>query len=139
EAFYKASSLAEENEELKRINDASLGAVGILSGDYKLAGLHFNNAPENEANLFNKGLAFLLAEDYRNARNAFEESALVNRSYGYGFYGLALVGARTGDEMLLYENLEKAVQHNSFLKNRAATDMEFQAFSEKEGFRNAIR
>lgn len=139
EAFYKASSLAEGNEELKSANDASLGAVGILSGDYKLAGLHLNNAPENEANLFNKGLAFLLADDYRNARNAFEESAIVDKEYGYGFYGLALVAARTGDETLLYENLQKAVQSNEFLKKRAATDREFQAFTEKAAFRDAIR
>src|SRR5690606_40130595 len=74
EAFYKVTSLAEGNNELKSANDASLGAVSILRGDYKLAGLHLNNAPENETNLFNKGLAFLLAEDYRNARNAFERS-----------------------------------------------------------------
>lgn len=139
EAFYKASSMEEDNEELKSANDASLGAVGILSGDYKLAGLHLNNAQENETNLFNKGLAFLLAEDYRNARNAFEESAIVNKAYGYGFYGLALVAARTGDENLLYENLQKAVQSNEFLKKRAATDMEFQAYTEKDAFREAIR
>lgn len=88
EAFYKASSLSEDNNDLKSANDAALGAVGILSGDYKLASLHLNNAPENETNLFNKGLAFLLAEDYRNARNAFEESAIVNKAYGYGFTAL---------------------------------------------------
>ncbi|MEX2594904.1 MAG: hypothetical protein WD426_19210 [Anditalea sp.] len=139
EAFYKASSLVEDNDDLKRANDASLGAVGILSGDYKLAGLHFNNAPENEINLFNKGLAFLLAEDYRNAQNAFEESAIVNKDYGYGFYGLALLAARVGDEPALYENLEKAVQNNEFLKKRAASDLEFQDFTEKAEFREAIR
>src|SRR5690606_27699596 len=139
ESFYKASSMAEENQELKSANDASLGAVGIMSGDYKLATLHLNNAPENEANLFNKGLAFLLAEDFRNARNAFEESAIVNKSYGYGFYGLALVAARTGDEALLYENLQKAVQNNASLKKRAASDLEFQAYSDKAAFREAIR
>ena len=110
-----------------------------MSGDYKLAGLHLNNAPEDEANLFNKGLAFLLAEDYRNARNAFEESAIVNKNYGYGFYGIALVAARTGDEPLLYENLKKAVQHNEFLKERAATDLEFHKYTDKAAFREAIR
>jgi hypothetical protein len=139
EAFYKASSLAEANPELKSANDASLGAVGIMSGDYKLATLHLNNAPENEANLFNKGLAFLLAEDFRNARNAFEESAIVNKGYGYGFYGLALVAARTGDEALLYENLQKALQNNPSLKKRAASDLEFQAYTDKAAFREAIR
>ena len=139
ESFYKASSLVEGNEELKSINDASLGAVGIMSGDYKLATLHLNNAPENETNLFNKGLAFLLAEDYRNARNAFEESAIVDKDYGYGFYGLALVGARTGDEPLLYENLKKAVQRSEFLKKLAASDQEFQAYTDKAAFREAIR
>lgn len=139
EAFYKVTSLAEGNNELKSANDASLGAVSILRGDYKLAGLHLNNAPENETNLFNKGLAFLLAEDYRNARNAFEESAIVNKNYGYGFYGLALVGARSGDEALVYENLRKAVQNNESLKKRAAVDQEFHAFADKPAFREAIR
>lgn len=139
EALYKAASLAEGNEELKSATNAALGAVGIRSGDYKLAGMLLNDAPENEANLFNKGLAFLLAEDYRNAINAFEESAIVNKEYGYGFYGLALVGARTGDESLLYENLKKAVQNNSFLKQRAASDQEFQKYKEQAAFREAIR
>lgn len=139
EAFYKASSLSEGIDGLKSANDASLGAVGIMSGDYKLAGLHLNNAPETEVNLFNKGLAFLLAEDYRNARNAFEESAIVDKEYGYGFYGLALVAARTGDEGLLYENLKKAVKNNQFLKQRAASDQEFHAFADKAAFREAIR
>ncbi|HLW18954.1 MAG TPA: hypothetical protein VKX33_01450 [Cyclobacteriaceae bacterium] len=139
EAFYKVTALAEDNNELKSANEASLGAVNILTGDYKLAGLHLNNAPENEVNLFNKGLAFLLAEDYRNAINAFEESAIVNKDYGYGFYGLALVGAKTGDETLLYENLKKAVQSNGFLKKRAPLDQEFKAFADKPAFREAIR
>jgi len=134
----EASATGKDNG-FTQINDATRGAVDIMNGDYKLATIRLNNAPENEVTLFNKGLAYLLAEDYRNAANAFEESVMVNRDYGYGYYGLAIIAARGGDEEVLYTHLSKAVERHDDLKRRAAKDMEFQAFRDNSAFRNAIR
>ncbi|WP_185974382.1 tetratricopeptide repeat protein [Litoribacter populi] len=137
--YMSDASTKDQSEEFTHINDATRGAVDIINGDYKLATIRLNNAPENETNLFNKGLAYLLTEDYRNAVNAFEESVMVNRDFGYGFYGLAIVAARSGNEEVMYENLQKASERSSDLKRRAATDPEFRAYRDNSSFREAIR
>ncbi|WP_246539166.1 TPR end-of-group domain-containing protein [Litoribacter ruber] len=137
--YMSDASTKDQSEEFTHVNDATRGAVDIINGDYKLATIRLNNVPENETNLFNKGLAYLLAEDYRNATNAFEESVMVNRDFGYGFYGLAIVAARSGNQDVMYENLKKAAERSSELKRRAATDPEFRAYKEESAFRDAIR
>jgi tetratricopeptide (TPR) repeat protein len=137
--YLSDASTRSEDDEFSFANDATRGAVDILNGDYKLAAIRLNNAPEDEVSLFNKGLAYLLAEDYRNATNAFEESVMVNREFGYGFYGLAIVAARNGNEEVMYEHLSKAVERHEDLKRRAAKDLEFRAYMDKGEFRNAIR
>lgn len=138
--FSDASTMsAEGDDDFEHVNDGIRGAVDILNGDYKLATLRLNNAPENEVNLFNKGLAFLLAEDYRNATNAFEESVMVNRDFGYGYYGLAILAARAENDQVANENIKKAVERSSELKRRAATDLEFRKIRDTSAFREAIR
>ncbi|KEO72395.1 OmpA family protein [Anditalea andensis] len=134
-----ASTMSTEDDNFEHVNDGIRGAVDILNGDYKLATLRLNNAPENEVNLFNKGLAYLLAEDYRNATNAFEESVMVNREFGYGYYGLAIIAARAEDAPVANENIKKAAERSAELKRRAATDLEFRKIKDSSEFRNAIR
>jgi tetratricopeptide (TPR) repeat protein len=137
--FSDASTMDVDGDDFTQMNDGIRGAVDILNGDYKLATIRLNNAPENEINLFNKGLAYLLAEDYRNATNAFEESVMVNRDFGYGYYGLAIIAARAENAQVANEQLKKAVERSSELKRRAATDLEFRAIRDSSGFREAIR
>ena len=135
----EANALSKNDTTFNSFNEGRRGAIDIIRGDYKLATLRLNKAPETETNLFNKGLAFYLAQEYAQAAIAFEESAMKNMEFGYPFYGLALVAARNNDEERLYENLKKAVQRSPFLKRRAATDMEFKDFFSKAEFREAIR
>jgi len=138
--FSDASTMtADGDADFENMNDGIRGAVDILNGDYKLATIRLNNAPENEVNLFNKGLAYLLAEDYRNATNAFEESVMVNRDFGYGYYGLAIIAARAENDQVANENLKKAAERSTELKRRAATDLEFRKIRDSSGFRDAIR
>ncbi|MDN3688967.1 hypothetical protein [Cyclobacterium jeungdonense] len=136
--FYRALALT-RSDELRKVYEAALGAVSIFNGDYRLAAIHLNNAESNPINLFNQGLANVLAKDYYNATLKFEESAIQNMSNGYPFYGLALVAARNGEEGKLYENLGKAVSRNDFLRNRAATDREFFMYHDREGFKEVLR
>lgn len=128
-----------ENDEFLRFNEGWRGALDIINGDYKLATIRLNRAPENEVNLFNKGLAHLLFDELRQALEAFEESVQFNRDYGYGFYGLALIAASTGDEQALYENLSKAVERSEFLKARALRDVSFKSYVDKQEFINIFK
>jgi tetratricopeptide (TPR) repeat protein len=136
-AISEASAMEkDESNVFLRANEGLRGALDILNGDYRLATIRFNRAPENEVNFFNKGLAYFLAEDYRQALIAFEESIQFNRDYGYGFYGLALVAAVSGDEQGLVENLAKAVERSEFLKEKALKEI---LFSQYRGDRDFIR
>ena len=134
-AISEASALErDESNEFLRFNEGLRGAIDIINGDYKLATIRLNRAPENESNLFNKGLAYFLAEDYRNALEAFEESVQYNREYGYGFYGLAMVATITDDKQALFENLKKAVQSSEFLRERAMSDLLFKKYRSEPEF-----
>ncbi|MEX0882637.1 MAG: hypothetical protein WDZ72_04110, partial [Cyclobacteriaceae bacterium] len=136
--FYRSMAISKSGT-LRKTQEGALGAVSNYNGDYRLAAIHLNLAEKNAVNLFNQGLANFLAQDYYNALVKFEESALMDMSNGYPFYGIALVAARNGEEMLLYENLNKAVNRSEFLKKRAPVDREFFDYHEKEGFKEAIR
>jgi hypothetical protein len=136
--FYKAMVIS-RSDKLKKIHEAALGAVSNFNGDYRLAAIHLNHAEKNTINLFNQGLANLLARDYYNAMIKFEESAMQDRNNGYPFYGIALIAARNGEEMILYENLNKAINRSDFLRKRAPLDREFFDYHEREGFKEAIR
>lgn len=137
-AFYRAMAITRVDA-LRKVHEAALGAVSIYNGDYRLAVIHLNKAEKNEINLFNQGLANLLANDHYNALIQFEESAILDMSNGYPFYGMALIAARNGEEAILYENLAKAVSRSAYLRKRAPVDMEFIRYHDKEGFKDAIR
>ncbi|QDH81022.1 hypothetical protein FKX85_19020 [Echinicola soli] len=135
----KANALAKDNPEFLSFNEGKRGALDIIRGDYKLATLRLDKAPETATNKFNNGLAYFLAEEYGQAAIAFEESALSNMEFGYAFYGLALVAAQNSDEERLYENLKKAVQRSPYLKLRAATDLEFKDYFKEQAYIEAIK
>lgn len=134
-AISEASSLErDESNEFLSFNEGLRGAIDIINGDYKLATIRLNRAPESEMNLFNKGLAYFLAEDYRNALGAFEECVQYNRDYGYGFYGLAMVASVSGDKQVVFEYLSKAVERSEYLRERSMTDLLFKKFREDPDF-----
>ncbi|SHN21826.1 hypothetical protein SAMN04488057_11149 [Cyclobacterium lianum] len=136
--FYRALALTRSDRLTKRY-EAALGAVSIFNGDYRLAAIHLNKAVQNPVNLFNQGLANLLAKDYYNATVKFEESAIQNMSNGFPFYGLALVAARNGEVDKLYENLRKAVSRSEYLRQRALVDREFGLYHEQQRFKDILR
>jgi tetratricopeptide (TPR) repeat protein len=134
-AISEASTLErDETNEFLRINEGVRGGLDILNGDYRLATIRLNRAPENEINLFNKGLAYFLVDDLAPALEAFEESVQANREFGYGFYGLAMIAAVSGDKQGLFENLKKAVERSEFLKDRALTEILFQPYQGEADF-----
>ncbi len=139
-AISEASALEkEENNEFIRFNEGLRGALDIVNGDYKLATIRLNRAPSTPHNLFNKGLAYFMTEDYANALAAFEESVQINREFGYGFYGLALVAAVTKDKDALLENLGKAINRSEYLRERAVSELMFKEFHQEKEFRDVLR
>lgn len=139
-AISEASTLErDETNEFLRLNEGLRGALDILNGDYRLATIRLNRAPENENNLFNKGLAYFLIDDLAPALEAFEQSVQTNRDYGYGFYGLALVAAVSGDKQALFENLEKAVERSEYLRERAIRDILFQPYNNDQEYLNIFK
>jgi tetratricopeptide (TPR) repeat protein len=136
--FYRAIALT-NSDDLLKVHQAALGAVSIFNGDYRLAVIHLNKADKNPVNLFNQGLANVLMGDDYNATLQFENSAIRNMGNGFPFYGLAIIAARNGEEMKLYENLRKAITRSDFLRNRAAGDFEFAAYYEHVGFKEVLR
>ncbi|WP_304517188.1 tetratricopeptide repeat protein [Cecembia rubra] len=135
-AISEASGMeAGEDSETLMINEGLRGALDIINGDYKLATIRLVKAKENEVNFFNKGLAYFLAGDLQSALISFEESVQAYREYGYGFYGLAMIAAVTGDKAMLFENLGKAIERSEFLKDRALLDVLFFPYHQEEGFR----
>lgn len=128
-AISEASALErDESDSFLSYNEGVRGALDIINGDYKLATIRLNRAKENEENLFNKGLAYFLAEDYRMALESFEECVQIDRSSGYGFYGLALVASLSGDKVGLIENLAKSIERSEYLKERALKDINFKTY-----------
>ncbi|MDF2157460.1 hypothetical protein [Algoriphagus sp. CAU 1675] len=136
EAYIKLSEAASKSRdpEFLKTNEGLRGALDILRGDYKLAVLRFDYPFSDSKDLFNKGLAYYLAGDFVNASLAFEESVLKNREYGFGYYGLALIAANSGQFEVASIQLEKALAASSFLSEYILTDPNFEEFRNREGF-----
>ncbi|SEF98272.1 TPR end-of-group domain-containing protein [Algoriphagus boritolerans] len=129
----EASSLTKDPDFLMR-NEALKGALDILRGDYKLATLRFDYQFSDPKDYFNKGLAYFMIQDYANATIAFEESVVQGRAFGYGFYGLAMIAAASGQREVAVIHLKKAIEANRQLSERAFQDPLFEELRESEDF-----
>ncbi len=107
-------------------NEALRGALDVLRGDYKLATLRFDYPFTDPKDYFNKGLAYFMIADYVNANLAFEESVVLGRTFGYGYYGLAIIAAAGGQKEVAMIQLKKAIASNRQLSERAFQDPLFE-------------
>ena len=128
-----ASVLSKDFDFLK-VNESLRGALDIIRGDYKLAILRFDFPFVEPANLFNKGLAYFLAKDYSNASLSFEESVIAGRNFGYGYYGLAMVAALSGQNEVALIQLQKAIESSEQIYQKALTDPIFEELRQKQDF-----
>jgi tetratricopeptide (TPR) repeat protein len=115
------------------------GVLEIGTGDYDAAAQSLSNVEESSANLFNRGLAYLLKKEYGAASNNFDESIEANDDFAMAYYGKAIVAARTDNASDLATNLKSAVQKDPDLKEQAIDDLEFIRFADTDGFRNALQ
>jgi outer membrane protein OmpA-like peptidoglycan-associated protein len=136
DAYKKLSdaSVLTKNEDFIKSNESLRGALDIIRGDYKLATLRFQYQYSDPKDFFNKGLAYLMSRDYANASLSFEESVTAGRSYGYGYYGLALIAAISGQEEVVLIHLKRAIDNSEVLYQRALIDPEFEEIRETAEF-----
>jgi tetratricopeptide (TPR) repeat protein len=114
------------NPDFLQHNEALRGALDILRGDYKLATLRFDYSFTDPKDYFNKGLAYFMLGDYINANLAFEESVVLGRTFGYGYYGLAMIAAAGGQKEVAIIQLKKAIAANRQLSELAFKDPLFE-------------
>ena len=135
-AYKKLSdaSVLTRNQDFLQYNESLRGALDIMRGDYKLATLRFDYLYSEPKDFFNKGLAYFLAGDYANASLSFEESVMAGRNYGYGFYGLAMVAAKSAQTEIALLQLDKAIHASELIYQKALVDPIFEEIRASEEF-----
>jgi tetratricopeptide (TPR) repeat protein len=123
-----ASVLAKGQASLAADIDLLRGALDVQRGDYKLALLRFVVPISTAKDFFNKGIAHFQLGDYGGATAAFETSVLQSREFGYGYYGLAWVAQELGQVDTARDYLQKALQNNPSLREKASIDPAFEVF-----------
>jgi len=124
EAQFKKAQQLGENESY------NLGIYEIPRGNYTKALSQLANAKCN----YNLGLVQLVSGN-NSAAEATLKCAPQNAAT---FYLLAIVGARTNNSKMLYENLMKACQ-DANLKTQAKGDREFYNFAKTPDFQNIVK
>lgn len=107
----------------------NLGACAILKGLYPAAVEYLAGTGS-----FNQGLALLLTDKNDAAKNVFNDLKTAK-----AYYCLAILGARTGDEKMVLDNLREAFSMDSNLKNRAKKDAEFIKFAANEVYMGLLQ
>lgn len=115
------------------------GSIEIMMAKYSDAVRSLSSAADNSDNMFNKGLAQLLAKDYQNALVTFNELAGKDSDYAKAAYGAAIANARLGKADAAIGAIGKAVAADPGLKSKIASDLEFNAMMSNPSFINAVK
>jgi len=109
----------------------NLGIVNIIKGKYDVAISYFGNASD-----YNAALAKLLNKNYEAAittlTNSKDESA-------QAYYLRAVLGSRTENTDMIYNNLRTAVGKDVKLKAYAKKDVEFLKYFNEEIFKSIVQ
>lgn len=115
------------------------GAADIMMAKYDYALRELSSSAQTADNMFNKGLAYLLTKDFQNAVTAFDEAIDLDNGHAKAYYGSAVAYARLQNGGKVAEMLKSAVDNDSSLKSKAATDLEFVNFASSADFIEAIK
>ncbi len=151
-AFESAQNI--EDDDIVRNN---LGAVALLEGNIDEAEEYFRSvaSPTSETN-YNLGIISIIKGQYDDAEDYFGNAREVNTALAkllnnknddalrilnqidepcaMTHYLKAIVGARTDDSDMLFDNLRTAVEMKGDLKELARTDMEFGNYFDDDTF-----
>ena len=145
--FAEAARLAPESGEAQM----NLGLVSMLNKNYKDATAKFGNAAGVPALGEALGVYYLKQGDYNSAIRAIGDSKnnnaalaqILNKDYSKAkstlaairmpdattFYLTAVLGARTNNSNMVYNNLRQAVKLNKNMAAQAKSDLEFSNFN----------
>ena len=129
--YKKAEMYYKEAQQLGENVNYNMGVINITKGNYSQASRDMSGATCN----YNAGLAQLLNKDYAGAEKTLKCAPQNAETH----YLLAVVGARTNNTNLLYENLTKAVEMDSEMKAVAAKDREFIEFFNVPDFQAIVQ
>lgn len=133
----QAEELNPESENVKSLSGVK-GVVEIKRAMYTDAVQSLTNAETTSDNLFNLGLAYLLAEDPQNAMTTFEEAIEANNDNALAYYGAAIAAAGMDNADEMAEMLGKAVDLDPDLADYAMDDLEFAEYAETQAFKDAL-
>ncbi len=110
----------------------NLGIVSLKKGNYSQANQYFRNFADP-----NTALAKILTGDNNGALKDLEGFQRPNCFMKE--YLIAVVGARTARENLLFDSLKKAVEYNPAMKQKAKTDLEFVKYFDNDRFKSIVQ
>ncbi len=110
----------------------NLGIIKIKQGDYTAAVNYFGNKPS-----FNAGLAQLLNGDVDKCLATLGE--LGDTDCAKVYYLKAVAGARSGQDEVVFKNLQISVTKDAKLKEYAKKDAEFLKYAANEAFITAVQ
>ncbi len=145
--FAQAAKMAPESGEAQM----NLGLVSLLNNNYKDATDKFGNAAGVPALADALGVYYMKQGDYNSAIRAFGDSKsnnaalaqILNKDYSKAkttlggidypdattYYIAAVLGARTNNSDMVYNNLREAFKLDKKLTEQARTDLEFSRFN----------
>ncbi len=152
----KANSLKASQGEVEN----NLGVLAAWNKDYEAAEKHYSNASGVNTD-YNMGIIKMVKGDYVGAEIALSDPkctynlALAQLSNnktdeaiktldcaektGEVYYLYAIIGARTNNTNLLYDNLKKAIKEVPSYKEEAKKDLEFYKFKDVAEFQNILK
>jgi len=115
------------------------GSIEIMMAKYSDAVKSLSSAEETSDNLFNKGLAQVLAKDYQNAIVTFNELKGKDSDYAMASYGAAIANARLKKTDDAVSAVSAAISADPALKAKIAGDLEFSAMASDSNFINSVK
>ena len=154
----KAASLNPNSGEVHN----NLGIVYALEGDYVKADEHFNKASQLGTDAsYNMGVINIIKGDYAKALSQFGSKTcdynvalayIASKNYppaekqlacapkdAQTHYLMAILGSRTANTTMLFENLGKAIQMNPAYKEEAKIDREFIKYFADPNFTSLVK
>lgn len=155
----KADALSPNNPQILKNH----GVIASRNKDIKVAMSRFEKAKQAGGNVnYNLGILKILGGDYNEALNLMSSSSCrynlalaqvmagkpteavktldcMKNKTAEGYYLLAIVGARTGNTSMMYDNLKKACSADSGYKAEALKDREFIKYFGSSDFLNAVK
>lgn len=101
--------------------DEAMATYYLLQGDVNNAAKKFGDSKSNNA-----ALAHILNKDYSKAKTIL---SAINEPDATTYYLMAVLGARTNNEQMVYSNIRQSAKLDKAMGERALKDLEFTKFN----------